>query len=72
MTIYEDDAPHVLGSVMTLFLLAIITFGLRVYVRMGKTWGSEDTVMAIGMVSVPNKYPVSRNGLVSMSQTKAF
>lgn len=51
MTVYEDDAPHVLGSVMTLFLLAVITFGLRVYVRMGKTWGPEDTSMAIGMVS---------------------
>lgn len=52
MTIYLDNAPHVLGSVVTLAILAVVTFGLRVYVRMGKTWGAEDTSMAVGMVSV--------------------
>ncbi|KAJ4385656.1 hypothetical protein N0V93_010085 [Gnomoniopsis smithogilvyi] len=46
MTIYEDDAPHVIGAVVTLMLLAFTTFGLRVYVRYGPTWGFEDTVMA--------------------------
>lgn len=52
MTIYEDAAPHVVGAVLTLFLLAILTFGLRVYVRFGQTWGPEDTSMAIAMVSI--------------------
>lgn len=52
MTIYEDDAPHVLGAVVTLMLLAFITFGLRVYVRYGPTWGLEDSVMAGAVVSI--------------------
>lgn len=51
MTIYEDDAPHVLGAVVTLMLLAFITLGLRVYVRYGSTWGFEDSVMAAAAVS---------------------
>lgn len=51
MTIYEDDAPHVLGAVVTLMLLALITFGMRVYVRYGSTWGPEDSVMAVAVVS---------------------
>lgn len=59
MTIYEDDAPHVVGSVVTLFVLAIMTFGLRVYVRVGKTWGPEDTSMAIAVVST---IPLSSKG----------
>lgn len=32
-------------------VLAFVTFGLRLYVRIGSTWGSEDTVMAIAAVS---------------------
>lgn len=52
MAIYEDDAPHVVGAVITLLLLAVVTFGLRLYVRLGKTWGFEDTVMAIATVSI--------------------
>lgn len=51
MTIYEDDAPHVFGAVVTLMVLAVVSFGLRVYVRRGPTWGVEDTVMAVGAVS---------------------
>lgn len=69
MTIYEDDAPHVLGSVMTLFLLAVVTFGLRVYVRIGKTWGPEDTAMAIGMVSDLPPPPISSPTLSSRRKT---
>lgn len=52
MTIYEDDAPHVLGAIVTLMILAFTTFGLRVYVRYGPTWGFEDTVMAAAVVSI--------------------
>lgn len=51
MAIYEDDAPHVVGAVATLMILAFVTYGLRVYVRMGKTWGSEDWAMTIATVS---------------------
>lgn len=51
MTIYEDDAPHVLGAIITLMILAFTTFGLRVYVRYGPTWGFEDSVMAAAVVS---------------------
>lgn len=52
MTIYGDDAPHVVGAVVTLMILAFVSFGLRVYVRYGKTWGSEDWAMTIGTVSL--------------------
>lgn len=53
MTIYQDDAPHVLGAVITLMILALTTFGLRVYVRLGPTWGLEDTIMSFAVVSIP-------------------
>lgn len=52
MTLYVDDAPHVMGAVVTLMMLAFVSYGLRVYVRMGKTWGSEDWAMTIGTVSL--------------------
>ena len=42
----------VLGGVITLMILAYVTFGLRVWVRHGgKTWASEDWVMAFATVS---------------------
>ncbi|PSR80026.1 hypothetical protein BD289DRAFT_374729 [Coniella lustricola] len=51
MTIYEDDAPHVLGAAATLMALGVISYVLRVYVRHNsKMWGLEDTVMTIGIV----------------------
>lgn len=52
MTIFEDDAPHVLGAIITLMILAYGTYALRVYVRIGKTtWGSDDWVMTFAIVS---------------------
>lgn len=51
MTIYEDDAPHVLGAVVTLMILAYSSYALRVYVRYGKTWGMEDWAMTVATVS---------------------
>lgn len=53
MTLYGDDAPHVLGAVVTLMVLALVTFGFRVYVRYGPTWGLEDSVMTFAVVSLP-------------------
>lgn len=51
MTIFMDDAPRVMGSLITLLILAYGTYGLRLYVRMGKTWGADDTAMTIAIVS---------------------
>lgn len=36
---------------MTLMIFAYVTFALRVWVRHGKTWGSEDWVMTFATVS---------------------
>lgn len=53
MTIYMDDAPHVVGAASTLMALALISYALRVVVRhSSKMWGLEDTVMTIGIVSI--------------------
>lgn len=52
MAIYEDDAPHVVGAVATLVILAFTSYGLRVYVRFGKTWGAEDWAMTVATVSL--------------------
>lgn len=41
----------VFGGVVTLMILAYVTFGLRVWVRHGKTWASEDWVMTFATVS---------------------
>lgn len=40
-----------LGGIVTLMILAYVTFGLRVWVRYGKTWASEDWVMTFATVS---------------------
>ncbi|KAF3766707.1 hypothetical protein M406DRAFT_231224, partial [Cryphonectria parasitica EP155] len=51
MTIYQDNAPHVVGAVVSLMILGLSSFALRVYVRQGqKTWGAEDSVMAVGVL----------------------
>ncbi|KAK7914537.1 hypothetical protein PG985_012240 [Apiospora marii] len=50
MTIFLDDAPHVTGTVVTLILLAFLTFGMRVYCRVTRaSWGMEDWLMAVSM-----------------------
>lgn len=41
----------VLGGIVTLMILAYVTYGLRVWVRLGKTWASEDWVMTFATVS---------------------
>ncbi|KAK8008778.1 hypothetical protein PG991_011329 [Apiospora marii] len=53
MTIFLDDAPHVTGTVVTLILLAFLTFGMRVYCRVTRaSWGMEDWLMAVSMRGV--------------------
>lgn len=50
MTIFLDDAPRVMGSLITLLIFAYGTYALRLYVRMGKTWGADDTAMTIALL----------------------
>ncbi|KAK8016219.1 hypothetical protein PG993_014408 [Apiospora rasikravindrae] len=51
MTIFLDDAPHLLGTVITLIILATVTFGMRVYCRVTRaSWGMEDSLMAASMI----------------------
>lgn len=72
MAIYRDDAPHVLGAVITLMTLALITFGLRVYVRYGPTWGLEDSVMSVALVSILGQsqdYPLKWNSFLTGAST---
>ena len=40
-------------------ILAYVTFGLRVWVRHGKTWASEDWVMTFATVSYVQRVKVS-------------
>lgn len=56
MTIFVDDAPRVMGSLITLLIFAYGTYALRLYVRMGKTWGADDTAMTIALVSPPKEH----------------
>lgn len=48
----ECGRTDVLGGIVTLMILAYVTYGLRVWVRHGKTWASEDWVMTFATVSV--------------------
>ncbi|KAJ5934126.1 hypothetical protein N7466_003673 [Penicillium verhagenii] len=51
MTIYGDAAPSLAGSTIMLTVLALITYGLRVYCRLTrKSWGVEDWIMTIALV----------------------
>ncbi|KAJ5921683.1 hypothetical protein N7454_009157 [Penicillium verhagenii] len=51
MTIYGDAAPSLAGSTIMLTVLALITYGLRVYCRVTrKSWGVEDWIMTIALV----------------------
>jgi hypothetical protein len=51
MAIFMDDAPHVAGTIITIVTLAILTFGLRCYVRITRgAWGPEDWCMTVAMV----------------------
>ncbi|KAK6077880.1 hypothetical protein SCUP234_01042 [Seiridium cupressi] len=50
MAIFGDDAPHVTGTVITVMLLAYLTFGLRVYTRITRgSWGIEDWLMTVAV-----------------------
>ncbi|KAK7928801.1 hypothetical protein PG985_005799 [Apiospora marii] len=51
MTIFLDDAPHLAGTVITLIILAYLTFAMRVYCRVTRaSWGVEDSLMAVSVV----------------------
>ncbi|KAF3013689.1 hypothetical protein E8E14_001495 [Neopestalotiopsis sp. 37M] len=48
MAIFMDDSPHVFGTVITIAVLAYLTFGLRVYTRITRgSWGMEDWLMTV-------------------------
>jgi hypothetical protein len=52
MTIHEQDAPHLAGAVLSVGVLAYITYGLRVYTRLTRhSWGLEDWIMMSAVVS---------------------
>ncbi|RDW72215.1 hypothetical protein BP5796_08249 [Coleophoma crateriformis] len=47
MPLFQDDAPHIAATIITITILAYITFGLRVYTRITRiSWGIEDWFMA--------------------------
>ncbi|KAI4927831.1 hypothetical protein J4E85_006343 [Alternaria conjuncta] len=49
MTLHEDLGPNLTATVLVTGLLAFITMGMRVYVRITKhNWALEDWVMAVG------------------------
>lgn len=53
MAIIADDAPNLAGSVITLTILAFITYGMRMYCRISrKSWGAEDWIMTAAVVCV--------------------
>lgn len=51
MAIYQDNAPHLAGAVITLTTIAYLTYALRVYTRVTrKAWGPEDWLMTVALV----------------------
>ncbi|KAJ5654657.1 hypothetical protein N7490_001660 [Penicillium lividum] len=51
MAIYTDAAPSLAGSTIMLTVLALLTYGLRVYCRLTrKSWGTEDWIMTAALV----------------------
>lgn len=51
MAIYTDAAPSLAGSTIMLTILALLTYGLRVYCRVTrKSWGMEDWIMTGALV----------------------
>ncbi|CAG7926754.1 unnamed protein product [Penicillium olsonii] len=51
MVVYADAAPSLAGSTIMLTILALITFGLRVYCRLSRrSWGTEDWIMSAAMI----------------------
>lgn len=53
MAIIADNAPNLAGSVITLTILAFITYGMRMYCRISrKSWGAEDWIMTAAVVCV--------------------
>lgn len=51
MVVYADAAPSLAGSTIMLTIVALLTYGLRVYCRLTrKSWGIEDWIMTVAMV----------------------
>lgn len=56
MVIYADAAPSLAGSTIMLTIVALLTYGLRVYCRLTrKSWGIEDWIMTVAMVGTPQE-----------------
>jgi hypothetical protein len=52
LTFPKDLGPNLSVTVVTIGLLAFITMGLRVYIRVTKrSWGLEDWTMSVGCVN---------------------
>jgi hypothetical protein len=53
-----DRAPALVVSTIFLYVVSLMMFGLRVYVRASRgVWGMDDTLMAIAMVFSPLIFP---------------
>ncbi|CAI7566965.1 unnamed protein product [Penicillium crustosum] len=51
MVVYADAAPSLAGSTIMLTIVALLTYGLRVYCRLTrKSWGIEDWIMTVAMI----------------------
>lgn len=51
--LYYDRAPQLAGSVISLTIVALITFILRIFTRMrNSSFGIDDWSMTIAMVSI--------------------
>lgn len=63
MAIYTDNAPSLAGSTIMLTVLALLTYGLRVYCRVTrKSWGVEDWIMTIALVgTTPENFQTAAN-----------
>ncbi|CAG7932939.1 unnamed protein product [Penicillium olsonii] len=50
MVVYADAAPSLAGSTIALTVVAMITYGLRIYCRLTRrSWGIEDWIMTAAM-----------------------
>lgn len=51
MALFADDAPHLVGTVVTLVVFCCLSFAMRVYCRVTRhSWGVEDWLMTAAMV----------------------
>ena len=49
--LFQDNSPRLAGTIITLGILSYTLLPMRFYTRLAnKTWGMDDTCMAIAMV----------------------